>query len=67
LKDNDKLAAIEDFDHSLLHILSDDVLSKIKANVSSWENDVPDDVVKAIKYFQLFGYIKREDQIAVLK
>ncbi|MFN5982087.1 MAG: TonB-dependent receptor [Fluviicola sp.] len=67
LKDNDKLAAIEDFDHSLLHILSDDVLAKIKANVSSWENDVPDDVVKAIKYFQLFGYVKREDQIAVLK
>jgi hypothetical protein len=67
LKDNDKLAAIEDFDHSLLHILSDDVLAKIKANVSSWENDVPDDVVKAIKYFQLFGYVKREDQIAFLK
>ncbi len=61
LKDNNKLGPIEDFDHTLLHILSDDVLSKIKANASSWEDDVPDNVAKAIKYFQLFGYVKKEE------
>jgi hypothetical protein len=63
LKDNNKLAAIEDYDSHLLHILSDDVLSKIKAGVSSWESDVPENVVKALKYFELFGYTKREDPV----
>jgi hypothetical protein len=61
LRDNNKLDPIENFDHSLLHILSDDVLSKIKAGSTSWEQDVPENVVKAIKYFELFGYSKRND------
>jgi len=56
LKDNNKMDAIENYDQRLLHIMSDDVLSKIKAGVSSWEEDVPYEVVKAIKYFELFGY-----------
>ena len=56
LKDNNKLEAFAHFDQSLLHILSDDVLSKIKAHSPSWELDVPDDVAKAIKLFELFGY-----------
>lgn len=56
LKDANKLVALTDFDHRLLHIMSDDVLSKIKAGVSSWEEDVPEAVAKAIKYFELFGY-----------
>jgi hypothetical protein len=67
LKDNNKLAPIEDFDHSLLHILSDDVLSKIKANVSTWEDDVPDDVAKAIKYLGLFGYIRKDEPAVCVK
>ncbi|MFA7274857.1 MAG: TonB-dependent receptor [Crocinitomicaceae bacterium] len=58
MKDNNKMAAIEGYDTHLLHILSDDVLSKIRAGVSSWEDDVPDEVAKAIKYFDLFGYDK---------
>jgi hypothetical protein len=56
LKDNNKLEAFAHFDPSLLHILSDDVLSKIKAHSPSWELDVPEDVAKAIKLFELFGY-----------
>ena len=56
LKDNNKMEAIENYDQRLLHIMSDDVLSKIKAGASSWEDDVPYEVVKAIKYFELFGY-----------
>jgi hypothetical protein len=39
-----------------LKIVSDDVLAKIKSGDSSWENDVPVEVMKAIKFFQLFGY-----------
>jgi hypothetical protein len=56
LKDNDKLEAIKEYDHHLLHIMSDDVLMKIKASSSTWEDDVPYEVVKAIKFFELFGY-----------
>jgi hypothetical protein len=60
MKDNNKIAAIEGYDPKLLHILSDDVLSKIRAGVSTWEEDVPMEVVKAIKYFELFGFKKKE-------
>jgi|TARA_R110000737_G_scaffold350514_2_gene389727 hypothetical protein len=60
MKDNNKMAAIEGYDERLLHILSDDVLSKIRAGASSWEEDVPDEVVKAIKYFELFGFEKEK-------
>jgi len=56
LKDNNKMEAIEEYDHKLLHIMSDDVLSKIKAGSSSWEDEVPMEVVKVIKFFELFGY-----------
>ncbi len=56
MKDNDKIAAIKTYDQQLLHIMSDDVLSKIKAGASSWEEDVPYEVVQAIKFFELFGY-----------
>jgi hypothetical protein len=56
MRDNDKMTAINEFDQQLLHIMSDDVLSKIKAGVTSWEDDVPEEVVKAIKYFELFGF-----------
>lgn len=56
LKDNNKLEMIEGYDPSLLHIMSDDVLSKIKAGAAIWEDDVPKEVVKAIKHYELFGY-----------
>jgi hypothetical protein len=64
LIDNDKLEAIEDYDNKLLHIMSDDVLAKIKAGASSWEDDVPSEVVKAIKFFELFGYVKKVKAIS---
>lgn len=60
MKDNHKLAKFESFDQKLLGIMSDEVLSKIKADASSWEEDVPEEVVKAIKYYELFGYKKKE-------
>lgn len=61
LKSN-KLEMMENFDRKLLHILSDDVLSKIHSGVSNWEDDVPESVMKAIKFYQLFGY--REEKFA---
>ena len=56
MKENDKISAINEYDQQLLHIMSDDVLSKIKACASSWEEDVPYEVAQAIKFFELFGY-----------
>ena len=35
-----------------------DVLSKIKVKARNWEDDVPSEVVNAIKYYELFGYKK---------
>ena len=67
MKDNNKMAAIENYDKSLLHILSDDVLSKIRAGASSWEDDVPYEVVKAIKYFELFGFVKDKGKLLINK
>ena len=60
MKDNNKIASFEDFDPALLGIMSDDVLSKIKAGASSWEEDVPEQVAKAIKFYELFGYEPKE-------
>jgi hypothetical protein len=34
-------------------------LSKIKSGGVSWEDDVPYEVVQAIKFFELFGYQKK--------
>lgn len=59
MKDNNKIEAIKDFNEKCLYIMSDDVLAKIKAGVSIWEEDVPVEVVKAIKYYELFGYKKK--------
>lgn len=56
MKKANKIEAIEKFDQSLLHIISDDVLAKINAAVSDWENDVPKEVVEAIKKHELFGF-----------
>jgi len=58
MKDNNKLEAFKEFDPKLLHIMSDDVLSKIKVKARNWEDDVPSEVVNAIKYYELFGYKK---------
>lgn len=58
MQDNGKISALKEYDQSLLHIMSDDVLSKIKMGAAHWEDDVPYEVVQAIKFFELFGYHK---------
>ncbi len=60
MRANNKLAPIESYNPKLLHIMSDDVLSKINAKSASWEEDVPEEVAKAIKFYELFGYEKSE-------
>ena len=63
MRENDKMKPILEFNPKLLHIMSDDVLSKIRAGASSWEDDVPQSVAKAIKAFELFGYHKKEVKV----
>ena len=60
MKENNKLAEFESYNPKLLHIMSDDVLAKIMAGTTIWEDDVPEEVVKAIKFYELFGYVKKE-------
>jgi hypothetical protein len=67
MKDNNKMAAIEGYNQRLLHILSDDVLSKIRAGANSWVEDVPVEVAKAIKQFELFGYKKELKKLSIHK
>lgn len=62
MMDNNKLEAIKGFNEKLLHILSDDVLSKINAGSNMWEEDVPEKVAKAIKFMGLFGCKSREKE-----
>ena len=54
--DNNKLEGIEGYNEKYLNIHSDDVLGKIRAGAVSWEDDVPENVAKAIKFYNLFGY-----------
>ncbi|MBM3451735.1 MAG: TonB-dependent receptor [Bacteroidetes bacterium] len=56
MRANDKLVQIEKYNPEFLRIWSDDVLSKIKSGSNSWEGEVPDEVAKAIKFYELFGY-----------
>ena len=63
MKDNDKLEAIEEYNPKLLSIMSDDVLSKIKANATNWEEDVPEQVAKAIKFYELFGFYQEKESL----
>ena len=65
MKDNNKLEAIEKYNPKLLSIMSDDVLSKIKANATNWEDDVPAEVVKAIKFYELFGFSQPKEPLTV--
>jgi hypothetical protein len=60
LMENNKITTIDNYDPRLLHIMSDDVLMKINAGSSAWEEDVPVEVVKAIKFFKLFGFTEKE-------
>ncbi|MEO9533006.1 MAG: TonB-dependent receptor [Crocinitomicaceae bacterium] len=62
LKTN-KLVGFDKYDKDLLHIQSDAVLSKIQRNTGDWEKDVPESVMKAIKYYDLFGYVKAENLV----
>jgi hypothetical protein len=62
MKKTDKVEAIHEHNPDLLHISSDEVLKKIQTGIMTWEDDVPESVMKAIKFFHLFGYLEEKFQ-----
>lgn len=51
-----KIKQLDDFDRSVLHIFSRDVMKRIKAGDSSWEDMVPSEIGAVIKSRRLLGY-----------
>ncbi len=62
---NDKIENVKDFDRSILHIVSDNILKMIKDGNDGWEQTVPDGVAKTIKERNLFGYVTIKKEIIV--
>jgi len=58
---NNKIARFKKYNSETIDIQSDDVLYKIQNGIEDWENDVPESVMKAIKFYSLFGYKKKEE------
>lgn len=56
---NGRIMDIEDYDESVLHINSRDVIRMIRDGESGWEKMVPDFVDTIIKTNHLFGYDKQ--------
>lgn len=57
-KYNGKVIDIKNFDDSILHIFSREVLKMIANNEEGWENMLPDGISNLIKTKELFGYSK---------
>lgn len=55
LVEGGRIKQLDNFDESILHIFSRDVLKRIKQNDGSWESMVPAEVAKMVKTRRLFG------------
>ena len=64
LGERGRIRSLGNFDDSVLHIFSRDVLRRIKDHDPSWEEMVPREIADAIKHRHFFGY--REAECAVL-
>jgi hypothetical protein len=62
LVEQGRIKQLDNFDESVLHIFSRDVLKRIKENDSTWEHMVPPEVAEMVKRRQLFGY--RDPEVA---
>jgi len=51
-----RIKPLDNFDESVLHIFSRDVLRRIKEKDAAWEHMVPPEVAEMVKHRQLFGY-----------
>jgi hypothetical protein len=62
LVERGRIKPLDNFDESVLHIFSRDVLKRIKEHDIAWEGMVPPEVAQMVKHRQLFGY--RNPEIA---
>ncbi len=62
-KYNGKVVDIFDFDQSVLHIFSREVLKKIANGDDDWEDMLPKGVAEIIKEKQLFGYSPSKEKV----
>jgi hypothetical protein len=56
LVERGRIKQLDNFDESVLHIFSRDVLRRIKDNDASWEGMVPAEIATVIKDRHFFGY-----------
>src|SRR5208282_3699271 len=60
LVERGRIKPLDNFDESVLHIFSRDVLKRIKDNDPSWEAMVPQEIADMIKSRRFFGYREAE-------
>jgi hypothetical protein len=60
LVDRGRIKQLDNFDESVLHIFSRDVLRRIKDGDASWETMVPQEIAQMIKQRHYFGYRENE-------
>jgi hypothetical protein len=56
LLERGRIKPLDNFDRSVLHIFSREVLKRIKDNSAPWEDMVPKEIAELIKKRQFFGY-----------
>lgn len=56
LVERGRIKQLDNFDQSVLHIFSRDVLRRIKDEDASWESMVPPEIAEVIKRRRFFGY-----------
>jgi hypothetical protein len=56
LVERGRIKQLDNFDETVLHIFSRDVLKRIKENDATWEGMVPPEIAEMIKRRQFFGY-----------
>ena len=60
LVERGRIKQLDNYDESVLHIFSRDVLRRIKDHDSSWEAMVPPEIAEVIKHHHFFGYREAE-------
>ncbi len=63
LVDRGRIKSLTQFDESVLHIFSRDVLRRIKEGDESWESMVPPEIAQIIKQRRFFGYCGDETYV----
>src|SRR5216684_2890632 len=60
LVERGRIKQLDNYDQSVLHIFSRDVLRRIKEEDASWETMVPPEIAQVIKHRRFFGYRETE-------